>query len=51
MADWIRVHPLVVRITHWINALAVLVMVASGWRIYNASPLFESFTFPSVMPK
>jgi thiosulfate reductase cytochrome b subunit len=21
-------------------------MVASGWRIYNASPLFESFTFP-----
>lgn len=46
MADWIRVHPLVVRITHWINVLAVLVMVASGWRIYNASPLFESFTFP-----
>ena len=31
-----------VRITHWINAFAVLVMVASGWRIYNASPLFES---------
>ena len=46
MANWVRVHPLVVRITHWINALAVLVMVASGWRIYNASPLFESFTFP-----
>jgi len=46
MAESIRVHPLVVRITHWINALAVLVMVASGWRIYNASPLFESFTFP-----
>jgi len=46
MADSIRVHPLVVRITHWINVLAVLVMVASGWRIYNASPLFGSFTFP-----
>jgi thiosulfate reductase cytochrome b subunit len=40
------VHPLVVRITHWVNALAVLVMVLSGWRIYNAAPLFESFRFP-----
>jgi len=42
----IQVHPLIVRITHWINAFAVLVMVASGWKIYNASPLFESFSFP-----
>jgi len=49
MTQWIRVHPLVVRITHWINALAVLVMVASGWRIYNAAPLFESFTFPDAL--
>jgi len=48
MANWVKVHPLVVRITHWINALAILVMVASGWRIYNASPLFESFTFPEA---
>jgi thiosulfate reductase cytochrome b subunit len=38
-------HPLYVRITHWINALAILLMVASGWEIYNASPLF-GFTFP-----
>ena len=44
--EWVRVHPLVVRVTHWINALAVLIMVASGWRIYNASPLFD-FTFPA----
>jgi thiosulfate reductase cytochrome b subunit len=43
---WIQVHPLIVRITHWINAFALLVMVASGWKIYNASPLFESFSFP-----
>jgi thiosulfate reductase cytochrome b subunit len=42
---WIAVHPLVIRITHWINVLAVLVMITSGWRIYNASPLFP-FTFP-----
>jgi thiosulfate reductase cytochrome b subunit len=39
------VHPLVVRITHWINAFAVLLLVLSGWRIYNAAPLFESFRF------
>jgi thiosulfate reductase cytochrome b subunit len=39
------IHPLVVRITHWINALAIFFMVGSGWRIYNASPLFD-FNFP-----
>jgi len=42
---WVKVHPLVVRITHWINALAVLMMITSGWQIYNASPLFR-FSFP-----
>jgi thiosulfate reductase cytochrome b subunit len=51
MADWVRVHPLAVRITHWINALAVLIMIASGWRIYNAAPLFESFTFPDELTR
>ena len=49
MAGWLKVHPLVVRITHWINAFAVLMMVASGWRIYNSSPLFESFSFPDAL--
>jgi thiosulfate reductase cytochrome b subunit len=39
-ADSMKIHPLLVRVTHWINALAILVMVTSGWRIYNASPLF-----------
>jgi thiosulfate reductase cytochrome b subunit len=34
-----------VRLTHWINAVAMLVMIASGWEIYNAAPLFP-FTFP-----
>ena len=41
----VKVHPLLVRITHWVNALAILVMVLSGWKIYNASPLFD-FSFP-----
>jgi thiosulfate reductase cytochrome b subunit len=39
------VHPLWVRVTHWINAIAILVMIGSGWQIYDASPLF-GFTFP-----
>lgn len=39
------IHPRWVRITHWINALAMLMMIGSGWQIYDASPLF-GFTFP-----
>jgi thiosulfate reductase cytochrome b subunit len=39
------IHPAWLRITHWINAIAMLVMIGSGWEIYNASPLF-GFTFP-----
>ena len=35
------IHPAWLRATHWINALAVLIMIMSGWRIYNASPLFD----------
>ena len=46
--EWVRVHPVVVRVTHWINVLAVLIMLTSGWRIYNASPLFD-FRFPNEL--
>lgn len=34
------IHPLFVRITHWINAFATIVMLMSGLRIYNASPIY-----------
>src|SRR6201993_1417518 len=40
------IHPRWVRICHWVNALAILVMIGSGWQIYNASPLFD-FAFPA----
>ena len=40
------IHPVWVRLCHWINALAILVMIGSGWQIYNASPLFD-FKFSS----
>jgi thiosulfate reductase cytochrome b subunit len=44
--DWVKIHPLVVRVTHWINAFAILIMVTSGWRIYDASPFFP-FRIPN----
>ncbi|MCY1273126.1 putative protein-methionine-sulfoxide reductase subunit YedZ1 [compost metagenome] len=42
------IHPRWLRLTHWLNALAVLIMVTSGWRIYNASPLYD-FAFPTAI--
>lgn len=42
------VHPRWLRITHWLNAVAVVVMLLSGWRIYNASPIF-GFSFPNAI--
>jgi thiosulfate reductase cytochrome b subunit len=41
-------HPLIVRVAHWLNVLAVVIMLASGWRIYNADPLF-GFSFPDEL--
>jgi thiosulfate reductase cytochrome b subunit len=42
------VHPLTVRITHWLNALAMVIMIMSGWRIYNSDPIFP-FSFPIAL--
>ncbi|MCW3848039.1 cytochrome b/b6 domain-containing protein [Sphingomonas sp. LB-2] len=39
------IHPLLVRIAHWINAIAMVVMVMSGWAIHNAHPI-APFLFP-----
>jgi thiosulfate reductase cytochrome b subunit len=38
------IQPAWVRIVHWINAVAMILMIMSGWQIYNASPLFD-FSF------
>jgi thiosulfate reductase cytochrome b subunit len=42
------IHPAWVRVTHWINVVAMAVMISSGWEIYNASPLFP-FWFPRTI--
>jgi thiosulfate reductase cytochrome b subunit len=42
-------HPLPLRIMHWINAIAILIMVGSGWRIYNDDVLFGWLHFPDFL--
>lgn len=41
-----RLHPLPVRIMHWLNALAVIIMITSGWKIYNDEVIFGWLHFP-----
>ena len=41
-------HALILRIAHWLLALAVIIMIASGWGIYDASPIF-GFKFPKAV--
>jgi thiosulfate reductase cytochrome b subunit len=45
-SDDATIHPLWVRVCHWVNALVILMMIGSGWQIYNASQLFD-FLFPA----
>ncbi|WP_309681158.1 cytochrome b/b6 domain-containing protein [Polaromonas sp.] len=40
------IHPGWLRIMHWLNALAVVVLMMSGWRIYNATA-FLGFAIPN----
>jgi len=42
------IHPWPLRLTHWVNVVAICVMIGSGWQIYDASPLFN-FTFPPLL--
>ena len=39
-------HPLSRRVLHWVMALSILIMIGSGWRIYDASPIFALIRFP-----
>ncbi len=39
-------HPLPIRLMHWTNAVAMLVMIGSGWGIYNDSVLIHGLHFP-----
>jgi thiosulfate reductase cytochrome b subunit len=41
-----RMHPLAVRIMHWTNAVSMVIMIGSGWKIYNDEVLFGWLHFP-----
>lgn len=47
-ADERLIHPVWLRITHWLNAIAVLLLVTSGWRIYDSTE-FLGFGIPRGM--
>ena len=40
-----RLHPWPVRVMHWTNAVAMVVMIGSGWGIYNDSVIFSALHF------
>ena len=42
-----RLHPLPVRIMHWVNAVVMLVMITSGWGIYDDDVIIRGFHFSS----
>ena len=44
-----RLHPLALRIMHWVNALAMIIMIGSGWEIYNDEVIFGWLHFPHWM--
>src|SRR5215467_2264227 len=45
----IRLHPLPVRIMHWVNAAAMIIMIMSGWKIYNDEVIFGWLHFPDAI--
>ena len=44
-----RMHPIVVRIMHWTNAVAMIIMIMSGWKIYNDEVIFGFLHFPDAV--
>jgi thiosulfate reductase cytochrome b subunit len=42
-------HPLGLRIMHWTNAVAIIIMICSGIKIYGDSPIFSWIWFPSAI--
>ena len=44
-----RLHPLPVRVMHWTNAVAIFIMIGSGWKIYNDDVIFGWLHFPDAV--
>ena len=44
-----RLHPAAVRLMHWTNAVAMIVMIGSGWKIYDNQPIYGVIAFPGPL--
>jgi len=44
-----RLHPLGVRFMHWTNAVAMIIMITSGWGIYDDYVIFHGTHFPPAL--
>ena len=44
-----KLHPLPLRVMHWTNAIAIFIMVGSGWKIYNDEVIFGWLHFPEYL--
>ena len=44
-----RLHPWPIRVMHWTNAVAMIVMIGSGWGIYNDSVILHFVYFPQAV--
>ena len=47
--DGRRLHPLAVRIMHWLNAIAMILMITSGWGIYDDDVIISGLHFNSFL--
>src|SRR4029079_8335336 len=45
----LHLHPLPLRIMHWVNAIAIFIMIGSRWKIYNDDILFSFLRFPDAI--
>jgi thiosulfate reductase cytochrome b subunit len=44
-----RLHPLPVRLMHWTNAVAMIIMIMSGWGIYDDYVIIPGLHFSSML--
>ncbi len=44
-----RLHPVPIRVMHWINAATMIIMIGSGWKIYNDEVIFGWLHFPEAV--
>ena len=44
-----KMHPAVLRVMHWTNAISMVIMIMSGWKIYNDEVIFGFLHFPDAI--